>query len=304
MPLHRFTGRGHKLIAISVLALGGSLVSFFVFAAPGPNPVTSHSLIDFELNVPLASARITGSEIEAGTAIGIYIKAVYEFLVRAAAILAVMMFSYGGLLWLTAAGEKGRVGEAQKIMTNALIGLMLALGSYTILYAINPKLKDPSNVNPRLIAAKPVYMPSGQTNGACCYVANPGTSATISIGAPSEQHAFETIDQKTCEQVLNQKLQAKEVALEHRPFLSFCKYTGKDTSGMLPDVSRRFAQQMCWKDDPSLILQSTECPELINLSKVGEGYCSATMLTCPSGYTCNTGTGVCDMIPSTGLIGP
>lgn len=166
VPLRRLTGSGKRLIGIVVLALVGSSLSFFVFAGT-PNPVTSRSLIDFELNVPLASANITGPDIEAGTAIGIYIKAVYEFLVRAAAILAVMMFSYGGLLWLTAAGEKGRVGEAQKVMTNALIGLVLALGSYTILYAINPKLKDPSNVNPRLIAAKQVFLTSPK--GVCCY---------------------------------------------------------------------------------------------------------------------------------------
>ncbi|MBI4240053.1 hypothetical protein HY620_03625 [Candidatus Uhrbacteria bacterium] len=72
-----------------------------------------------------------------------YIAAVYKFTVGLAAIISMLVFVYGGLLWLTARGDTGKVQEARKVMTNTIAGLILALGSYTFLWAINPKLLAP-----------------------------------------------------------------------------------------------------------------------------------------------------------------
>ena len=49
-----------------------------------------------------------------------------------------VMFFYSGFLWLTAAGNTARIGEARNHMTNAVFGAILLLSSYLILYTINP----------------------------------------------------------------------------------------------------------------------------------------------------------------------
>jgi hypothetical protein len=50
------------------------------------------------------------------------------------------MIVIAGFEWLTAAGDSGKIKHAREKITNALIGLVLALGSYTILNTINPAL--------------------------------------------------------------------------------------------------------------------------------------------------------------------
>ncbi len=49
-----------------------------------------------------------------------------------------VMFFYSGFLWLTAAGNTAKIGEARTHMTNAVFGAILLLSSYLILYTINP----------------------------------------------------------------------------------------------------------------------------------------------------------------------
>ena len=43
----------------------------------------------------------------------------------------------GGVIWITAGGNASRIGEAKAWIGGALMGLVLALSSYTILYQIN-----------------------------------------------------------------------------------------------------------------------------------------------------------------------
>ncbi|HTK60619.1 MAG TPA: pilin [Candidatus Baltobacteraceae bacterium] len=69
-----------------------------------------------------------------------YIGGAYTFLISIAGLLAAVMMAVGGFQYLTSAGDSGKIGAAKTRMTNALIGLLLAFGSYTVLYAINPDL--------------------------------------------------------------------------------------------------------------------------------------------------------------------
>lgn len=79
-------------------------------------------------------------EVLVCTGIAKYISIVYQWTVAFAAILAVLAFTYAGVLWLIAGGDSGKVTESKKVMGNALIGLLLALGSYMLLNLINPNL--------------------------------------------------------------------------------------------------------------------------------------------------------------------
>ncbi|MBU1028768.1 pilin [Patescibacteria group bacterium] len=96
----------------------------------------------FSVNIPtvnLTSVQVGGSFIDIPW-LADYLTGVYKYAVFFASILAAVMLMIGGIQWLTSAGDSGRVGVAQKRITNATIGLVLILGSYLVLSTINPDL--------------------------------------------------------------------------------------------------------------------------------------------------------------------
>lgn len=84
------------------------------------------------LQVPIGGLKNT-------TGLNQYIPAVYNYLIAIVGIVAIVMIMVGGLQYLTA-GSSGRVQEAKNRIIGAVIGLILALASYTILQTINPNL--------------------------------------------------------------------------------------------------------------------------------------------------------------------
>lgn len=69
-----------------------------------------------------------------------YITGLTRFLVGIAGVFASVMLAVGGFQYLTAGGDKTRIEAGKKRIQNALTGLILALGSYVLLYTINPSL--------------------------------------------------------------------------------------------------------------------------------------------------------------------
>ena len=69
-----------------------------------------------------------------------YITAVYEWLIRLAIILGVLTLTLAGYFWMTARGDKKQTEKAVTMIKNTLWGIVLALGSYTLLWAVNPDL--------------------------------------------------------------------------------------------------------------------------------------------------------------------
>jgi hypothetical protein len=49
-----------------------------------------------------------------------------------AGMLLVIYLVYGGFRWMTAAGDTGSVDQAKRSIRNAIIGIIIALGSYAI----------------------------------------------------------------------------------------------------------------------------------------------------------------------------
>lgn len=47
-------------------------------------------------------------------------------------IIAVLIVLYGGFKWMTAAGSEEKVGEAKKIITSGIIGLIIIISAYAI----------------------------------------------------------------------------------------------------------------------------------------------------------------------------
>lgn len=59
--------------------------------------------------------------------IGIVLLAIVEILLRVAAIVAVGFIIYGGFMYMTSQGEPDKAKNAQQAITNAVIGLVIAL---------------------------------------------------------------------------------------------------------------------------------------------------------------------------------
>jgi hypothetical protein len=72
--------------------------------------------------------------------IGIYIYALYNYLLGIGGVLAAIALMIGGVLWLISAGNANRVSQAKSWITGSLTGLVILLTSYVLLYEINPEL--------------------------------------------------------------------------------------------------------------------------------------------------------------------
>lgn len=81
-----------------------------------------------------------GSVTEINSGFPQYIRELYKFGVSAIGLIATVMIMWGGFKWIVAGGSSGKIGDAKDTIYNALIGLFLALISYTLLNLINPAL--------------------------------------------------------------------------------------------------------------------------------------------------------------------
>src|SRR3989339_1568891 len=69
-----------------------------------------------------------------------YLSGLYKFFVGIAGILAVFIIALGGVQWLICGGSSEKISKAKETIIGAVVGLLLALGSYLVLYVINPDL--------------------------------------------------------------------------------------------------------------------------------------------------------------------
>jgi hypothetical protein len=77
--------------------------------------------------------------VEQGIDLGGYLNALYQLGLGVATVLAVIMIIWGGLEYMTKDSIQSK-SDGRNRITKALIGLLLAYGSWLILYTINPNL--------------------------------------------------------------------------------------------------------------------------------------------------------------------
>ena len=86
----------------------------------------------------LASAQASlGIELGVGTGLGTRdlkdtIVAVLNVLLGFLGILAVIIILLGGFKWMTAAGSEDKIGEAKKLISAGIVGLVVILAAYAI----------------------------------------------------------------------------------------------------------------------------------------------------------------------------
>ncbi len=96
---------------------------------------------------PLAPIQNNGTTIGASnTDIGTYFSQMYQLGVGIATALAVLMVIWGGVEYVTTDAIGGKE-EGKERIQNAILGLLLALGSYLILKTINPALLNTNTLN-------------------------------------------------------------------------------------------------------------------------------------------------------------
>ncbi len=72
--------------------------------------------------------------------LGEYIEAVYNWLLPAGGLIAVVVLMIAGLQWMVARGNTSRIGKAKERIRNAVTGVILLLGAATLATLIDPHL--------------------------------------------------------------------------------------------------------------------------------------------------------------------
>jgi len=100
-----------------------------------------------------------------------YIKTIYDYGLKIAAILAAIVLMGGGVLWLVSSGEASRVTKARELIVGSVIGLIVLSSSWIILNTINPGLLNLAVLKTSLIRRfdpEPISTEGNQNNSTSC----------------------------------------------------------------------------------------------------------------------------------------
>lgn len=109
--------------------------------------------------------------------IGEYITVLYQYLVILIAFAAVVMMIFGGFKWATSAGNSSQIASARTTITNSIIGLVLALTSYLLLYTINPALVNMGGLGIPFVP--PIPSESEGFGGSCTTMESGGCATSL-----------------------------------------------------------------------------------------------------------------------------
>jgi len=117
-----------KIITITI-----TTISVFLFFSIITNNNIVNATDDYILLEPLPGM----GEIEVGPGLGLYLQSMYKIGLGIAGILAVVMITIGGVMYMTTEAIGGK-SDAKNKINNAIFGLILALSSFLLLKIINP----------------------------------------------------------------------------------------------------------------------------------------------------------------------
>lgn len=95
-----------------------------------PSPSPAREAVPLQLSQPIDGVSVVSD-------FGNYIAVVYRYAIGLAGTATVIMIVYGGFLYLLGSAASD-VGKGKQIIQDAIIGLLLVLGAYTILATVNP----------------------------------------------------------------------------------------------------------------------------------------------------------------------
>lgn len=137
------------------------------------------------------------------TTLDVYVPAAFRIAMGVSAVLAFVMITFGGIMYATTDAISGKE-DGRRFITNAVIGLLLVIGSYAILYTINPEMLsfnfsrfDAIKIEPALPSAEATPLGAPPCTGCVTFA---------SLGLPA----------KSGVQYVNAQLGAKLVGINNR----------------------------------------------------------------------------------------
>jgi len=94
---------------------------------------------ELEIQYPTVPGATTPTTVE-GTQLPDYVKYLFNFAIIIAGAVAFGVIVWGGVRWLTSAGDPSKLKDAKDQIFAAFLGLIILLSSYLILTTINPQL--------------------------------------------------------------------------------------------------------------------------------------------------------------------
>lgn len=91
-------------------------------------------------NTPKVSLAVSIGNLTSTNDLGEYMAKVYQWLIGSATVIAIVFLMVAGLRWALGAGSSEQIVKAKTQIRNAVLGLVLLLSSYLILYTVNPQL--------------------------------------------------------------------------------------------------------------------------------------------------------------------
>jgi hypothetical protein len=119
----------------------------------------SQSLLPVHLAIPIGG-------IDQVDGLPDYINLAYRYLVTVVLIVAIVMVVYGGFRYLVGA-SLGDIQAGKKIILDAIVGMLLVLGAYTILSTVNPATTILSLKAPEPIECQNLDIPEAVKNARC-----------------------------------------------------------------------------------------------------------------------------------------
>jgi hypothetical protein len=134
------------------------------FSVPGANATSSFNAIVPQLNVPIPGLTFSNNLSIAPNGnqqqsvqvpfIGQYVSAAYRYLIAISVIAAAVMIIYGGFKYILG-GTVQSIKSGKQTIIDAVIGLALVFGAYTILNVVSPPTLSPGIVQLTLVKPDP-----------------------------------------------------------------------------------------------------------------------------------------------------
>ncbi len=107
--------------------------------------------------------------------LGQYMVAIFRWALLVAGVIALALVIFGGFIYLTSGGNAQRTQLGKDRIKQALLGLLLLLSSYTILYIINPDLVKFRSLKIKILERINLEDPNEGKDEAAGYSITPGT---------------------------------------------------------------------------------------------------------------------------------
>jgi hypothetical protein len=91
----------------------------------------------YQISIPIQEQLNSITSFEIQTDLGAYVSNIVSVLLSAAALATFAFLVWGGINWITAGGDKGKIEEARNRITQAIIGLTIVAASWAIFLLVN-----------------------------------------------------------------------------------------------------------------------------------------------------------------------